>query len=214
VARALASWAVLAAFFIWLGRAIDLPRFWVYAAIWLGAALYGLLSVDPTLLTERRKPGGRTLDPWTLLGIRVCAVTSAVVALVDIDRVHWSDTVPEAIRIPAMMLYAAALLLAVRAMIANRFFSIAVRIQADRGHRLVSSGPYRIVRHPGYLGMGVACPASVLALGSWLALVPALLYALLIVRRAALEDRYLRTELDGYAAFAARVRYRLIPGVW
>jgi protein-S-isoprenylcysteine O-methyltransferase Ste14 len=99
-------------------------------------------------------------------------------------------------------------------MITNRFFSIAVRIQTDRGHRLVSSGPYRSVRHPGYLGMSVAGPASVLALGSWLALVPALLYALLIVRRAALEDRYLRTELDGYAAFAARVRYRLIPGVW
>lgn len=59
-----------------------------------------------------------------------------------------------------------------------------------------------------------ACPASVLALGSWLALVPALLYAVLIVRRAAIEDRYLQAELDGYAQFASRVRYRLIPGVW
>ena len=99
-------------------------------------------------------------------------------------------------------------------MITNRYFSIAVRIQTDRGHRLVSSGPYRIVRHPGYLGMLFACPASVLALGSWLALVPALLYAVLIVRRAAIEDRYLQAELDGYAQFASRVRYRLIPGVW
>jgi protein-S-isoprenylcysteine O-methyltransferase Ste14 len=188
VVRALASWAVLAAMFIWIGYAIALPRFWVYAAIWLGVALYGLLSVDPSLITERRKPAGATLD--------------------------WSDTVPPAIRMPAMILYAAALLLAVQAMITNRYFSIAVRIQTDLGHRLVSSGPYRIVRHPGYLGMLFACPASVLALGSWLALVPALLYAVLIVRRAAIEDRYLQAELDGYAQFASRVRYRLIPGVW
>ena len=214
MAGRLARWAVLAAMFIWIGRIINLPRFWVYAAIWVGGALYGILRVDPALFAERRKPGGATLDPWTLVGIRVCAVSAAVIALVDIERFHWSDTVPPAIRTPAMVLYAAALLFAVQAMIANPFFSVAVRIQTDRGHRLVSSGPYRFVRHPGYLGMSIACPASVLALGSWLALVPALLYSLLIVRRAAVEDRYLLAKLDGYGAFADRVRYRLIPGLW
>jgi hypothetical protein len=118
MARALVRWAVLAAVFIWIEYAIALPRFWVYATIWLGAAIYGLLSVDPTLMPERRKPGGRTLDPWALLGIRVCAITATVVALVDIDRFHWSETVPPTIRgpAPAMVLYAAALLFAVQTM--------------------------------------------------------------------------------------------------
>jgi protein-S-isoprenylcysteine O-methyltransferase Ste14 len=97
---------------------------------------------------------------------------------------------------------------------ANRFFSIAVRVQTDRGHQVVSAGPYGVVRHPGYLGMIVAAPAAALALGSWLALVPALGYSALIARRAVLEDRYLCDQLDGYAAYADRVRFRLIPGVW
>ncbi len=101
MARRLARWAVLAAVFVSVGRIVSLPRFWVYAAIWLGGALYGLLRVDPTLFSERRKPGGATMDPWTLFGIRVCAVSVAAIALVDIDRVHWSDTVPPAIRVPA-----------------------------------------------------------------------------------------------------------------
>ena len=214
MARRLIGWTVLSAIFVAVGRSIDLPRFWGFAGIWLGVALYGLLAVDPSLVKERRKPGGATIDPCALLAIRIVAVSSIAIALLDIDRFHWSDTVPAVIRMPAMALYAAGALLAVRAMIVNRFFSVAVRIQTDRGHHVITAGPYRLVRHPGYLGMMVALPAGVLALGSWLALGPALLYSLLIGRRAAKEDRYLRSKLDGYTAFASRVRYRLIPWVW
>lgn len=212
--RRLFVWALLSAIFAAVGRSIDKPRFWVFAGIWLGIALYGLLAVDPSLADERRKPAGATIDPGALMAIRLSAATAIVLALIDIDRFHWSDTVPPMIRIPAMALYAAGALLAVHAMIANRFFSVAVRIQNDRGHHVISGGPYRFVRHPGYLGMMIALPAAVLALGSWVALAPALLYSLVIARRAAKEDAYLRSKLDGYDAFAARVRYRLIPGVW
>ena len=148
--RRLFVWALLAAIFAAVGRSIDKPRFWVFAGIWLGIALYGLLAVDPSLADERRKPAGATIDPGALMAIRLSAATAIVLALIDIDRFHWSDTVPSMLRIPAMALYAAGALLAVHAMIANRFFSVAVRIQNDRGHHVISGGPYRFVRHPGW----------------------------------------------------------------
>ena len=100
------------------------------------------------------------------------------------------------------------------AMLANPFFEKTVRIQEERGHHVATGGPYRFVRHPGYVAfilMGFALPLGV---GSAWALVPAGLNAALIVARTALEDRTLRRELPGYAEYAQRTRYRLLPGVW
>ena len=100
------------------------------------------------------------------------------------------------------------------AMYTNRFFSSTVRIQTERGHAVVSSGPYGLVRHPGYVGMLLAYLAMPVMLGSVWALTPAVLTAMLLVLRTALEDRTLRMELPGYADYADTVRYRLLPGVW
>jgi protein-S-isoprenylcysteine O-methyltransferase Ste14 len=100
------------------------------------------------------------------------------------------------------------------AMFANRFFSGIVRIQADRGHSVVSAGPYCYVRHPGYVSAIIGNLSMPLALGSVWALIPAVITVVLIVVRTALEDRTLRAELPGYAEYAQRVRYRLLPGVW
>ncbi len=97
---------------------------------------------------------------------------------------------------------------------ANRFYSSAVRIQADRGQHPVDTGPYRFVRHPGYAATTTATVAAGLALGSWLAIVPALGFVALFVRRTVFEDRLLVAELPGYAAYAGRVRGRLVPGVF
>jgi protein-S-isoprenylcysteine O-methyltransferase Ste14 len=99
-------------------------------------------------------------------------------------------------------------------MAANRFFSPVVRVQSERGHRVIDVGPYARMRHPGYLGMAVFAPMAALALGSWWALVPAGLYTTLILRRAAVEDRFLHGHLPGYAEYAARVRFRILPGIW
>jgi protein-S-isoprenylcysteine O-methyltransferase Ste14 len=200
--------------FVFIGRSVGLLRFWVFGAIWLAAAVYLTLAADPTLYEERRRPGGPTIDRRALLAIRLCAAAMFVVAIADIGRFHWSDTVAPSIRVPAMFAFAAATALAVRAIVTNRFFSVAVRVQSDRGHHVVTTGPYAIIRHPGYLGMIVAAPASALALGSWLALAPALAYSGLIARRAVIEDCYLREHLSGYSQYADRVRFRLIPGVW
>jgi len=207
-------WLVFVSLFLWIGRSVNLARFWVYGGIWLATAIYLSLAVDPTLFKERLKPGGPTIDRGALRAIRVLALAQVAIAICDIGRFHWSDTVPASIRGPAMFVFAASMALTARAMASNRFFSVAVRVQADRGHQVVSEGPYRLIRHPGYLAMSVAAPASALALGSWWALVPALVYSALIVRRARAEDRYLRDHLDGYVDYADRVRFRLIPGVW
>jgi len=92
--------------------------------------------------------------------------------------------------------------------------SPALRIQTERGHSVITRGPYRIVRHPGYFAMLVAVPASALAVGSWLALIPAFAFSAVIVRRTTLEDRYLRQVLPGYLGYADSVRYLLLPGIW
>jgi len=89
-----------------------------------------------------------------------------------------------------------------------------VRIQSDRGHKVIDGGPYAIVRHPLYSFSGFVAVGMALALGSYWALVPVAAGAVLIIVRTALEDRTLHRELEGYPAYAARVRFRLIPGIW
>jgi protein-S-isoprenylcysteine O-methyltransferase Ste14 len=99
-------------------------------------------------------------------------------------------------------------------MLTNAFFSCTVRIQEERGHVVVSEGPYRYVRHPGYVGFIVSGLVTPIVLDSLWALVPAALAASLLVFRTSLEDSTLRKELSGYDEYAGRVRYRLLPGVW
>lgn len=96
----------------------------------------------------------------------------------------------------------------------NRFFEPGVRIQTERSHHVVDSGPYAIVRHPGYFAACLLFAGIALAFGSWWALVPAGIAVLLTLIRTEWEDRTLRAELAGYATYAQRVRFRLIPGVW
>lgn len=100
------------------------------------------------------------------------------------------------------------------AMASNPFFSTLVRIQGERGHAVASAGPYRIVRHPGYVGWIILSIATPLMLGSLWGVMPGGLSALLMAVRTALEDKTLLAELDGYQDYAQTVRYRLLPGVW
>jgi protein-S-isoprenylcysteine O-methyltransferase Ste14 len=99
-------------------------------------------------------------------------------------------------------------------MVANRFFSAVVRIQRDRGHEVVTTGPYRVLRHPAYAGGLLAYLSFPFMLDALWALLPALGVVAALIARTALEDRALNAELPGYAAYAARTRSRLIPGLW
>jgi protein-S-isoprenylcysteine O-methyltransferase Ste14 len=99
-------------------------------------------------------------------------------------------------------------------LIENRFFSGMVRIQAERGHQVVSSGPYRWMRHPGYAGALVTYLATPVFLDSLWAFLPVVFLAVVLVVRTKLEDKTLRDQLEGYRDYARKVRYRLLPGVW
>jgi protein-S-isoprenylcysteine O-methyltransferase Ste14 len=99
-------------------------------------------------------------------------------------------------------------------MVANRFFAPTVQLQAARGHQAVHAGPYRYVRHPGYVGVILCFIGLPLAVGSWVAMILGIFGAALYVLRTRLEDRTLQAELPGYADYAQRTRFRLLPGVW
>lgn len=195
---------------------VDLPFFWTYLAVLGLCAAFMLLTVSPELLAERHKPAGRGQDNLTLLRIAAAFIflSQWIVAGLDVGRFHWSDTVPAALRAVGLAAFVAVFAVWYWAMRANPFFSAAVRIQRDRGHKVVSSGPYRFVRHPGYAALVLLGWGGPLALGSWWALVSQVVPVVLFVRRAALEDRMLTEELEGYAAYAAVVRYRFLPGIW
>ena len=99
------------------------------------------------------------------------------------------------------------------AMVVNPFFSPEIRLQSERGHRLVTCGPYRFLRHPGYLAMLISVPASALAIGSWLALVPAAAFCLVILKRVGAEEEFLQKNLAGYSDYMRQVRGRLFPRI-
>ena len=137
-----------------------------------------------------------------------------VVAALDVGRFHWSDSVPLAVQVTAFLAMAAALAVLIWAESVNRFFSPVIRIQTERGHHVITSGPYRYLRHPGYAAAPFLFVGAGLALGSWLAALIGLLLVIPILRRTAQEDRILHEQLEGYPAYAQKVRYRLFPGVW
>jgi protein-S-isoprenylcysteine O-methyltransferase Ste14 len=192
----------------------DLPFFWAYLASWFVLFVSAIRTVDPDLGSERRRPGPGGTDYFTRWAAGPVMLAHMIVAGLDVGRYHWSDTVRWPLQIAGLAIHTGGFGIVLRAMAVNRFFSPVVRFQSDRGHRVVSAGPYGWVRHPGYLGMIVALPASALALGSWLSMLPALAFSALMLRRAIIEDRFLLEKLEGYHAYAESVRYRLVPGIW
>ena len=200
-------------FYVVAGR-FDLPMLNAYVGVLAATFLVASLFVDPDLMRERLRRGQTGADPRRLAVIRLLFVAFVLIALFDIGRFHWSDSVPRALQVAALLVATAGMAWTFWAVVANRYFVPVIRIQPERGHRVVTEGPYAWVRHPGYLGNVIAAPATAIALGSWWALVPALAIAALFVARAAHEDRFLRGNLAGYADYAARVRWRLVPGLW
>ncbi|QOY91274.1 methyltransferase family protein [Paludibaculum fermentans] len=188
---------------------------WVLLGLSLLTGLAFTLGRDPELAAERRNvKEGKSWDKL-LVGITVLLGPMAVWITAGLDiRFHWSkavSTVAVSLGIAAAVLSAALIAWAMRT---NRFFSSVVRIQKDRGHTVIDGGPYRFIRHPGYAGSAVYLLATPLILGSTWALLPAAATALVMMLRTSLEDATLHNELDGYADYARRVRYRLCPAIW
>jgi protein-S-isoprenylcysteine O-methyltransferase Ste14 len=189
------------------------PFLWAYAAVFAAAGFFAMWSIDDDLARERFSPPSAGADRLSLRLIRLIALAHIIVGALDVGRFHWTS-MPDSLRVVGIAGFGLSFVLMVRAMTANRFFSAVVRVQTDRGHHVVDTGPYRVVRHPGYAAMIPLVPFSGLALGSWLAVAIGLVYSAMIVRRALFEDRFLHANLNGYAEYAGRVRYRLVPGAW
>ncbi len=215
---ALITYAFLGALFFGLAGRVDLP--WIWATLGTFVAthlpLVIVLRKDPGLIQERMKPGpGVPLwDRFVLGAAGILMVGTLIFAPLDVGRLHWSDSVPVAAKVGGLILLAIGMAIMGWAMAVNTFFSKVVRIQRERGHRVISDGPYRFVRHPGYVGWTLLWTGLILGLGSWIAVALSVAGHVVIVVRAAKEDRFLHDELEGYVAYSERVRWRLLPGVW
>lgn len=171
-----------------------------------------MLGIDPGLAAERSRTSDKGATPGRFAAGLSFLATLTLAAL-EVGRFHWLRPVPADARLSSLVVFAAAMALQMWAMVVNPFFSPDIRLQSERGHRLVACGPYRLLRHPGYLAMLAAVPASALAIGSWLALLPAALFCLVILKRVDAEEEFLQRRLAGYSEYMGRVHGRLFPRV-
>ncbi|MBC8446488.1 MAG: isoprenylcysteine carboxylmethyltransferase family protein [Chloroflexi bacterium] len=188
---------------------------WAYLGVGIGILAINALVLSPELIAERGQPRENVKDWDKVLTSLIAFPILALLIVAGLDeRFGWSPEMAVAIHLIGLAFIAVGQGLFTWAMASNIFFSTAVRIQNDRDQTVSSGGPYRYVRHPGYVGMIVSLLATALAFGSLWALIPAGLASCLLVVRTALEDKTLLEELDGYGEYAAQTRYRLLPGVW
>jgi protein-S-isoprenylcysteine O-methyltransferase Ste14 len=193
---------------------IEIAGFWLYLAIFAIVLAASFLWLDPGLMRERMRPGGKR-PPIALQLFTAVLVLHWIVAGLDRGRFHWSDGVPPWLQAVGLIGVAGGYALCFWAMAVNRFFSSVIRIQSDRGQFVVTTGPYGFIRHPGYTAGIIIIAASGVALGSWLAAALLVVTSLpFLLYRAITEDRILQAQLPGYPDYVARVRWRLLPGIW
>jgi protein-S-isoprenylcysteine O-methyltransferase Ste14 len=209
-----------AIFFLFAGR-IDLCRAWIWALlnmIYYLAGLLVILKVNPQLLNERggwnRKKDAKSWDKILLIVFGTIGLYGHTILMsLDVGRFGWSGLSPWFI-LPGIILFTGSFNLVYWSMAVNTHFETTVRIQHDRNHKVVSRGPYQIVRHPGYLGLSMANFASAMIVGSLYGFITATATLLILIIRTYLEDRTLMAELEGYREYAAKTCYRLVPFVW
>lgn len=203
----------------WAAGRLDWVMGWAMVALyalWVAANAILIIPRSPELLVERASRNLEGVKSWdnALLGIiGVLTIAKYVVAGLDL-RFGWTGSFDFNLQIVALVVAALGYAVVTWSMVTNAFFSTVVRIQDDRGHQVCTTGPYRIVRHPGYIGSILFELGGPIMLGSWWAFIPGLLAAILTVIRTAKEDRTLRDELAGYQEYTQQTRYRLLPGIW
>jgi protein-S-isoprenylcysteine O-methyltransferase Ste14 len=193
---------------------------WVFIAVnvLMSAISRGLVAIkNPSLIKERASftasEGIKTWDKKLVPLVVYLPLLVMIVAALNL-RYAWQPQVPFWLQMLGLVGMVLGLALNTWAMVVNRFFSSVVRIQTDRGHIVVSDGPYRGIRHPGYASAILANLSFPFLLGSYWAQVPMVFVLVVIIIRTLLEDSTLQAELPGYRDYATRVRYRLLPGIW
>jgi protein-S-isoprenylcysteine O-methyltransferase Ste14 len=212
VVQAVVLWAVLFAF----SGDLSWGWGWAYVGVGMLTLVINILVLPPEVVAERGRTRKQNVKVWDKVLAPAAGVWMLVVPVVaGLDRRYgWPPEMVATAQVAGLVLIALGQALFTWGMASNRFFSTAVRMQTDRDHAVVSGGPYRYVRHPGYVGYVVSQVATPLALGSVWAIIPAGLGAVLVVVRTALEDRMLQKELAGYTEYCQHVPYRLLPGIW
>jgi protein-S-isoprenylcysteine O-methyltransferase Ste14 len=200
---------------------LNWPMGWALIGVyltWTAATALLLIPRCPELLIERmaRRKDAKGWDVALMGVVGLLTLAKYIVAGLDF-RNGWTSNlwpVPIALQIAGLVGAVLGYALTTWAMTVNAYFSKIVRIQDDRGHSVATDGPYRVVRHPGYLGTLAFELGTAVMLGSLWALILGAVSAVLFVVRTALEDKTLQEELAGYREYAQQVRYRLIPGIW
>lgn len=205
-------------FFIAAGK-FDIYRAWFAFSLHFVGAIVGailMLKFAPGLANQRAsaREGTKTWDK-TILAIyfSLLLLVIPIVAGLDVGRFRWSHLGIH-FAIAGTVLYIAFFLLFYWAMLVNEHFEGTSRIQNDRGHKVIMDGPYRLVRHPGYIAMILACLADSFIIGSLYSLIPATFAIIVTVIRTFFEDTMLKNELKGYSEYAKKIKYRLVPGIW
>ena len=225
---ALAVWTGLTAVYALHACVLMLCGYdWGWWQGWAYSLLFASSGIGIRIWAERRHPGlmaeraqlsrAQDVKSWDRLLAPLMALSLGLPLFVVAGLDHhfgWSPDFPSWLNIVGLVLAAAGYGFAGWAFLENRFFSAVVRIQSERGHVVCDTGPYKIVRHPGYSGSVLPPFAMAVALGSLWTLIPAAAAVVIAVVRTTLEDRTLQKELPGYREYAERVRYRLIPGIY
>jgi len=192
---------------------------WIFLVLFFGFFLgvnIWLFRHDPGLLDERTRFGTPDQQGWDKVLFPVISLIPLVwlvfIAL-DAVRFHWS-AIPVWLQVVGAMILLASFHLFFLTFRENSYLSPVVRIQEERGHSVISTGPYHYVRHPMYAGILVFVVGTPLLLGSWLGVPVGLLLIIVLARRAVLDERTLREKLHGYADYMVQVKYRFIPHVW
>ena len=203
-----------------ISRQWDWWQAWVYAIVSILGFVISRMIVgrrNPDLLAERaRYTDQPDAKSWDKILSPLVGLGGALIPLViGLDALYgWSAPFSLPVELLGLAGILAGYALGSYALIENRFFSGMVRIQTERGHQVISTGPYRWLRHPGYAGALITYLGTPLFLDSAWGFLPVLFIAGVLVVRTRLEDRTLQDELPGYKEYAGRVRFRLLPGVW
>ena len=195
---------------------------WIVILLWSGFGIFMtryLIRRDPALLAERLKllplqAEQKTWDKVIMLLFLLAGVTLYLIPGFDVVRYQWSPPLPAWMRVFAMLLHLPCFVALAWVMRENTYLAQVVKVDQTRGHRVITTGPYALLRHPMYSVVIVQLFAFPVALGSRYALLVSLLLTALLVVRTWLEDRTLQRELAGYTEYTGKTRYRLFPGIW
>lgn len=213
-----ALFLMMALFFLSAGR-LDLPRAWIFFSLYFASLFFNMvlfLKFNPEIISARSEMIRGEMKWWDkLFGVfyTIFLFIMFIVCGLDVGRFRLSSPRMEFLAVGVVIFFVGWVFVA-WAMVENKFFETTVRVQKERDHKVVSTGPYAIVRHPGYAGMILFYCCTPFIIGSLYGLIPALLLAVAFVFRTYFEDRLLYEELPGYNEYAKKVRYRLVPFIW